>query len=307
MLTFSYIISPNLKREIERINETRSKILLELISRQEELQFRWETILERITQGSRFTSQKLKRQEVLDDIDPRRGNINGTENMSYLKAFEWVNQNWYLNNQAVELQSIKKILSFFGIRARLDEKQISDALDFIQVNPEHPIIQAGLSFFLTYQILPKDDNNIRLSIIVSNIFMYKYGYDFRGLLNLEEFLVSDLTHFQELSSHAEKERNLSSLLEYFTQAISISAEHAARKIAKRQFKNDLPSSFYNLSERQKEIIGMFSKPGIKISNKTVQKEFGVSQITASRDLAKLHALGLIFSAGKGRSVYYIKI
>mgnify|MGYP001619318903 CR=1 FL=1 len=307
MLTFSYTINPSLRKEIEKIDETRNKILLELISRRCELQLRWETVLDRITQGSRFTSKKLKRQEVLDDIDPRRNKSKGTENMSYLKTFEWVRQNWYLNSQTVEPQAVRKVLSFFGTSARLDEKQISDALDFIQVNPEHPIIQAALSFFLISQILPKDDNNIRLSIIISNIFMYKYGYDFRGLLNLEEFLLSDLAHFQELLSRAEKERNLSSYLEYFTQAVSISAEHAARKIAEGQFKNDLPSSFYDLSERRKEIMGMFDKPGVKISNKTIQKEFGVSQITASRDLAKLHALGLIFSAGKGRSVYYTKI
>jgi len=35
--------------------------------------------------------------------------------------------------------------------------------------------------------------------------------------------------------------------------------------------------------------------------------FKVSQITASRDLSKLGALGLLFIHGKGRSVYYTKI
>ncbi len=44
-----------------------------------------------------------------------------------------------------------------------------------------------------------------------------------------------------------------------------------------------------------------------ITNKKVQKLFKVSQITASRDLAKLASVGLLFTHGKGRSVYYTKV
>lgn len=307
MLTFSYTASHFLKNEIEKINATRDKILLRQLPRKEELQLRWETNIDRITQSTRITPQKLKRQEVLDQLDPRKKRLKKNYSRSYLDAIEWVNQNWYLTNDKVPYSAVKKILSVFEEEVRVDEKQVGDALDFVQVNPENPIVASALIFFLIHQILPNNDNNIKISIIVSNIFMYKGGYDFRGLLNLEEFIASDLDHFKDLIARAEKEQNLSAFLEYYTQAVSISAEKALLKISTGQFSNDLPRAFYELTERQKDILSMFSRPGIKISNKTVQKEFGVSQITASRDLAKLHTLGLIFSAGKGRSVYYTKI
>lgn len=308
MLTFSYTISPALKQEIERINETRNKILLQLIPRKDELQLRFETAIERATQVSRLTNAKLKREEVIFSIDPtKRKNKQMEQNSLYPAALEWVNQKWFLERDKVRIDSVKKIMSILGERKTVEDKNLADALEFIQINPEHPIVQAGLAFMLLSQALPRDNNNIKLSIILSYIFMYKYGYDFRGLLCIEEFLTRDVDHFGSLVDQAIRERNLSSFLEYFTQAVSISAENALKKIVGRELKHDIPSSFYVLSERQKEIMALFARPGAKISNKVVQKEFKISQITASRDLSKLHSLGLIFSAGKGRSVYYTRI
>jgi Fic family protein len=53
-------------------------------------------------------------------------------------------------------------------------------------------------------------------------------------------------------------------------------------------------------------MAIVDRPGTRITNKMVQKHFKVSQITASRELAKLATLGLIISIGKGRSIYYTK-
>ncbi len=308
MLTFSYTISPSLKNEVFKIDAAREKILLERVGRSVELQMRWEAGLDRATQVSRLTSEKLKRQDVLDAINPVQiKNAQNKKYAEYVRAFEWINQNFYLTPEKISLASVKKVYSYFTDKYHFDEKQLADALEFIQVNPEHPIVQAGLAYILVSSVLGANTNGIKLSIIVSNMFLYKNGYDFRGLLNLEEFLNSDTDHFNNLVYSALRDRNMSSYLEYFTAGVAIAAEHALRRITNREFKNDLPASFYNLTERQKDIMILFAKPGVKVSNKTVQKEFGISQITASRDLAKLYALGLIFSAGKGRSVYYTRI
>lgn len=314
MLTFSYTILPALKQEIENINSSRDKILLQQIPRREELQLRFETTIDRLTYASRMTENKLKRQDVIAAVDPlnkknlpagRQGKQD-IENGAYSLAYEWVNQKWYLEKKEVKISDIKKIYSILGIKKNIDEKLISDALEFIQVNPEHPIVQSALSFILILNSLPTDINSIRISIIVSYIFMYKYGYDFCGMLCVEEFLSQDMDHFNGLIDQAIRERNLSSYLEYFTQAISISAENAYKKISQHELKHDIPASFYELTERQKEIMALFIKPGAKVSNKNVQKEFGISQITASRDLGKLYTLGLIFQKGKGRSIYYTR-
>ena len=309
MINFSFTITPLLRSELTKIEETRNKILVELISREEELTLRFEANLDRVTFSSRLTDKKLKRQEALDIINPfdKDKTTTDPENAGYVKAFEWINQKWFMNNHKVETNDIKKIYGFFPKRIQIDETQLRTTLDFIQINPEHPVVQAGIVFILFSQALPNDDKNIKLSLIASNIFLYKRGYDFRGLLDIEEFLTSDLDHFRQLLDHAKQDRNLSSFLEYFTQAVSISAETALKKIKEREIKHDLPAYYYALTERQKEILTLFAKPNVKITNRTVQNAFKISQITASRDLSKLYSLGLIFSAGKGRSVYYTSI
>jgi len=309
MINFSFTVAPSLKSELVKIDDTRGKILQELISRQEELELRFEANIDRVTNASRIGDKKLLRQEVASIVNPfdKKNQSQDSDIRAYMKAYSWIDQNWYMNSDKVLASDIRKVYSFFPKKVLLEDADSKQILDFTQVNPEHPIVQAGLVFILFSQVLPGDDRNIKLSLLASNIFLYKNGYDFRGLLNLEEFFASDVAHFRELLHSAGASRNLSSYLEYFTQAVGISSEHALQKIASRKPKHDLPKEYYELTERQKEILTLLAKPDVKISNKTVQKEFKISQITASRDLAKLHTLGLIFSAGKGRSVYYTKL
>jgi len=61
-----------------------------------------------------------------------------------------------------------------------------------------------------------------------------------------------------------------------------------------------------LNDRQNKILERLENPNLKITNKDVQKMFGVSQITASRDLSKMANLGILLPHGKGRSVFYTK-
>jgi predicted HTH transcriptional regulator len=63
---------------------------------------------------------------------------------------------------------------------------------------------------------------------------------------------------------------------------------------------------YQLSLRQKQILSLAEPPNTLVSNKLVQDTFRISQITASRDLAKLASLGLLIPHGHGRSTSYSK-
>lgn len=69
----------------------------------------------------------------------------------------------------------------------------------------------------------------------------------------------------------------------------------------------MAEGFFELNDRQKSILNMLDQPTASITNRLTQKAYKVSQITASRDLAKLTTLGFLFSHGKGRSVYYTRV
>lgn len=309
MLTFSYTITPSLKSELEKIEELRKKILVELLPRKQELQLRYEAGIDRALYAARLEQKKITRAGIAEELT-YANNLKAEDSheaKGYLEAYEWLNQKWFMNDETIKVVDIKKLFSYLPGRLNIDEKQIDNMLSFIQVNPEHPVVQAGLSVILSSGIIPSGQKNLKYSLLSAEPFIYKYGYDFRGLICIEEFVSSDMDHFKDLVMEAYRSRNLSSALEYYAQAVSIQAEVALKRLTSREFKGDLPASFYSLSERQKEILALFAKPGVKVTNKTVQKEFKISQITASRDLAKLHTLGLIFSAGKGRSVYYTNI
>jgi predicted HTH transcriptional regulator len=127
------------------------------------------------------------------------------------------------------------------------------------------------------------------------------------MVNLQEFFFSDLLNLKQKLKRAREDKNLTDFIEYYIQAFSIQSEKGSRILKSKKPAHPTPNVFTKLSDRQIRILGLFTVPEVKISNKIVQKEFGVSQITASRDLSSLAALGLIFQKGKGRSVYYVKL
>lgn len=297
MLNLSYTITPNLKHQIEKIEKLRNNILLEQISPRIESQLRYEANIDRALHASELTGAKPTRVDIAKSF----------EKNNYIKAYQWVRYNRYLSPDRVGLQDFKALYGLIDSKSELNDKEARTMLDFIQVNPEHPIVQSVLALTLATGLFPENEKNLKLSIPLGVLFLYKYGFDFRGLLDIEGILLGDIKYFSELLKASQKEQNISKILEYLTEAVLISGEKAYKKIKNHEIKNDMPESYYLLTERQKEILGLFEKPGVKISNKTIQKKFGVSQITASRDLSKLYNLGLIFSSGKGRSITYTKI
>jgi Fic family protein len=183
----------------------------------------------------------------------------------------------------------------------------TDSTGSLQAGSENPVIQAGVAQIQLVTLAPFTDGNGRTARLLALLFLYKAGFDFRGLLVLEEYFRRDLAAFQEATESVSKNQNLTFWLEYFAKGVETQLEKALEDIASSRFKTHLPASFWNLNDRQKEILSILEQPGSTITNKKVQQLFKISQITASRDLSRLASLGLIFVNGKGRSTYYTKI
>ena len=302
MSDVSYTISPQVKLELERIEGARKEILTLLLSREKEKQARWDANIERTSFASRLTDEKLKKMDVEKIVNPFARPRALSETEGYFKAYLWIDNKWFLNDKALVFSDIKKLLVLSGFSGAINNEQITKAVEFVQVTPEHPIVQAAIIFCFLYNLIEAKDS-IKTLIMLSNIFIYKGGYDFRGMLILEEFFAEDLVHLKKLLEESYSKNNMAGFIEYFVQATSIQAERAVNKLKSYR---TMTTNLFLLTERQKEIMTLFDKPGAKITNRKVQKEFGISQITASRDLAKINALGYIYKNGRGRSVYYTK-
>jgi Fic family protein len=156
-------------------------------------------------------------------------------------------------------------------------------------------------------ITPFDNGNGRIGRLLSYLFLYRAGLDFRGMLNLEEYYKRDIITYKRMLDQAKIQGNMTTFIEYFALGVKTSLEVVLENIKNEKFQDNLPAKFWKLNSRQRSLMQTLENPEEKISNKDIQKRFGVSQITASRDLTHLSNLGLLLAHGKGRSVYYTKV
>jgi Fic family protein len=176
----------------------------------------------------------------------------------------------------------------------------------LETSSENPIIQAGIAQAEILRISPFPTGNGRVSRLLSYLYLFKYGYDARGLVFFDEYLRSDLVTLRQVLERAFTTGNSTLWLEHFAKGVLVQMQKSLESINNLSFKTTLPASFWKLNDRQKEILNYLEKPDEKITNKKVQSMFKISQITASRDLAKLANLGLLFGHGKGRSRFYTR-
>src|SRR3990167_2549368 len=317
MATLAYNLSPKLEEYLEKIESLRKQILLTAIPPKTELRLRWEAALNRVFWSLSLTDNTLTKQEMtnlLSQLGIKRLGPAQKQVINYKKALDYINENWLVSSLQINFPSVKKLfeICFKGIPTQnlgainSVKKEIDYFLEYLQTGKENPILQAGIAQIVMIELSPSTDGNGSLARLIPYLFLYKHGYDMRGLLVIDEYLRRDVVALKAAITSVRNNKNLTLLLEYFSYGVAVQLTKALEDIQKSRFSSELPSSYWKLNERQREVLSLLEQPGVRVTNKVVQKMFGVSQITASRDLAKLASLGLVFPHGKGRSVYYTK-
>lgn len=309
MITLSYTSSPFLLKELQAIEEIRNNMLLTLVSPREDIRLRWEVLIERLVTSLKIEGMYVKYDEVGRILtSPGKTGKRKSEvyTIAYKKAHDYIRYQWVFNTDIVSFSDFLTLYQFFDGRPPISQKDVKEALSFLQVSSEHPIIQAGIAYILFYYILQESDYARVVSLLMAYLFLYKNGFEFHGLLNLENYFFEHAKAFSEIIESSYARKNISGYLDHFILAFSTAAEKSRMRIQHKEFRMNYPKAFFELTERQRQILTFVDEPGSKVTNRTVQKHFRVSQITASRDLARLASLGLLFAAGKGRSVYYTK-
>ena len=312
MLNISYNISPRLKEHLTKIENLRKQILLTPIPPAKELRLRWEATFNRVYACLKLAGNPLKKQEVLKlltEITHRKVNLDQREMVKFKAALDYISQNWLGAGMAVNAQALVELHRIIANgRLRVPQAGLQHLLDYLQTKSENPIIQAAIVGIEMEKMQLFEESNRLISNLSSLVFLYKHGYDFRGFLAYEMQWYENGDEFRDNHERALNSLNLTLWLEYFAQCILKQAEAVIQSLEKPKTQiSDLRKSFWELNERQKSILSFLDSPQATITNRQIQKRFKTSQITASRDLAKLTSLGYLFSHGKGRSVYYTKI
>ncbi len=308
----SYNLSSSLTESLQKIENLRQKILLTPLSAKTETRLRWEAMINRIYWSLVLSGSPLTKAEMVKLLtsEGKKKRFTGEEQevISYKKALDYISQNWLVTTERI---TPKVVVTLHDLacpdRLRGGEAPLKQVLDYLQASSENPVVQAGVAQIQLITLAPFSDGNGRTARLLALLFLYKAGFDFRGLLVLDEYFRRDLAAFRQTTENVSKSQSLTLWLEYFAQGVAAQLEKAQEDLTLQRSHLDLPATFWNLNDRQKEILTQMSQPDSTITNKKVQKQFKVSQITASRDLSRLAYLGLIFARGKGRSIYYTKV
>jgi len=310
MLKVSYNLSPDLNKSLERFENIRKDILSIPLPPSEELRLKREALINRVYLSLSLEGKPIAKTnivKILTNDFKKKFSKEELEIIRYKKTFDYLYWNWLASSEKITPKVIIILHEFFTYGAvNIRKTDLEQMLSYLQQGQENPLVEAGVAYFLLLSFSPNNPDNQRLARLFTYLLLYKYGYDIRGLLIFEDYWLSDLPDYKQNVERALSTGNLTLWLEYFTKGINTNLEKISSRLKTTSKIGFLPKSFGQLSQRQREILSYLDRPEVNITNKQVQKMFKISQITASRELAKLVFLALIFSHGKGRSVYYTK-
>ena len=318
-MLLSYTISSNLRKTLSVIEPIRRSIILTPLSPQAELKLHWEATVERTYATARLTEipmQKTELTSILQKTETKTKQAWAQEVVDIKRVMDTLRWEWTANETPLTVNTLINLwLQLYDHRLSKPTSQtiesmkpgIKHVLDYIQAKQGETIVDAAIAHIelLSFSKLPNDYG--RLARVASYLFLYKNGYDFRKLLVLETWLLEDKKTYESIAQESLKLGNVTTWLEYFAQLILKAAESIQYRITTTKIQSKTGAHIWELTDRQREILTILEAPDNTQTNKKVQKRFAVSQITASRDLAKLATLGLIYPHGKGRSIYYTKI
>ena len=296
MTILAYNLSSKLKDNLQKIEGLRRQILLLPIPPKTELRLRWEASLQRTYWSLVLAGNPLSKTDLiklLSTQSKKRLTSEQKEVVNYKKALDYIREDWLISSRAVSLTTIKKLYDL-ACKPTLGTSTRAASANQKKIQPFIDADAFG-------------EGNGSIARLVPYLYLYKHGYDFRGLLVIDEYLRKDLFSLKEAIESVGRNKHLTLWLEYFTNGVLTQLRSAYKIAYSSKFQTDLPAAFWKLNDRQIDILNSLEQPGTKITNMKVQGKYKVSQITASRDLSKLAKLGLLFSHGKGRSAHYTKV
>lgn len=318
-MNLSYNVSDHLKTYLDKIEKLRSDVALYPLSPKNELRLKWDASMERIIWALALTNSPISKTQIIKILKStshkKRLSKEESDVLGLRDGMRNIRENWMVTKNSVTQKTIKDLYEIsckpsmgkMTGMTELSRKQIETVLTYIENGHDHPIIQAGIIQPQIINIVPFDNGNGRIARLLSYLMLYRGGYDMRDMLILEEYYKRDIVTYKRMVEAAKLQGNLTIWLEYFTYGIGKALEKTLKTMRDLKFAETISAPYWKLSSRQRKIIEKLENPDEKITNKDLQKSYGISQITASRDLAHLVSLGLLLAHGKGRSVFYTRV
>lgn len=311
MINIAYTITAEIRMTLSTTESVRKDILLIPLSPRRKRQLRWDTWIRRLyhLQGEKtFSKEQISHilRSGTHQKDPKAQIL-----LNYKLSIERLYEQWFANTKHLSMTDIQSSLEALTQNTQPQEAVSADMttikhlLSYLQTHVDGPITTAAIAYS-QIALMTGSSQPQPVALLLAYLFLFKYGFDTRGLLTLERGMRQNPREYAAAMTEITEKGSSNAWIGFFARTITRELERIREKIHKPATYQEEESLHIELNERQREIMILIETTK-KLTNRQVQKQFHVSQITASRDLAKLVSIGLLLSHGKGRSVYYTKI
>ena len=278
MISLSFNLSPGIKKCLTQIDALRKEILLTPLTPEKLLELQWKG-----TQGNLASWASL-----LPDGKPSSTKLKA--------ALAHVRQVWTGSSLSVGPGAIEPLDRILGTRLATSG-DTAKVLEYLGSGTFHPVLQAAI-VHLHFAPSP-------LAFLVPLLFIYRRRYECNTMVCMDGFWPINRDSYMRQRTQNQKSASITPWLEFYAQA-AVYQYGLAHRAALHQ-SSEISKGVWTLSDRQKAILSVLESPGASITNRGVQRKFKISQVTASRDLANLASLTLVYPHGHGRSTYYTRV
>lgn len=207
----------------------------------------------------------------------------------------------------------REMLRFKAPSAKAVPVLISDLLIFLKQSKKdvaHPIIKAAILHLEFVSIHPFTDGNGRVARLLTQLQLYRDGWDFKKILVLEDYYNRDRLSYYNAEAAVQgknykKDADFTSWLEYFTNGFLIEARKVLEQIQSIGYGqvSKLSEQIF-LDHGEIQIMDFLTTKG-RITSDDISGILKLSKRTAQLKLKKLVQSKLIKMMGSGPSTYYI--
>lgn len=206
----------------------------------------------------------------------------------------------------------REVLRFKAPPAKSVEELLNNLLFWLRKSKKesiHPIIRAAVLHLEFVSIHPFTDGNGRIARLLTQLQLYRDGWDFRKILVLEDYYNRDRMSYYNAENKAQgktykKNMDFSFWIEYFTTGFVIEARKALEQIQSIGFgKVSKKSEQVFLDRDEIQIMDFLTTIG-RMTSDDVVDVLSVAKRTAQLKLKQLADKGLITQHGSGTSFYY---
>lgn len=207
----------------------------------------------------------------------------------------------------------KEMLRFKGPPAKKVAGLLTDLLEWLKQAKHsslHPLIIAAIFHLEFVSIHPFSDGNGRAARLLTQLLLYRMGWDFRKIIVLEDYYNRDrlayynAEHLEEGKEYVQG-REFTNWLEYFSTGFLVEARKVLEQIQSIGFgKVSKKSEQIFLDSQEIQVMDFLTTTG-RITSDDVMDVLGVAKRTAQLKLKNLADKKLLKLNGKGPASYYV--